>query len=114
MSVLDDVKTMLGEMIDESFDDQIVLLIDVAITPLTQVGALKALSGPIDADTEWEDIVVNPPHETLNNALSAIKQYVYLNVKLLFDPPVSGVTNIFEEKIKEMLWRIEVIYSEGN
>lgn len=114
--VLDDIIRSLGPIVGEDFNNQILGLIDIALLPLTQVGCLQKLDGSITESTTWSDILVDPPFQDTNNnsnSISAIKQYVYINVKLLFDPPASSIVQILEKKSDELLYRIQVAYSEG-
>ncbi len=48
------------------------------------------------------------------NDLHAIKSYIYLRVRLLFDPPSSAfVLTSMENQIKEFEWRINVQVEGG-
>ena len=41
--------------------------------------------------------------------LDSVKTYVYLKVKLVFDPPLnSSLMDSFERQIKELEWRLNV------
>lgn len=112
-TVLSDIKRSLGPMIGNEFDTQIIGLIDIALLSLAQVGCLKPLNSSLTDSTTWADIV-NPPfvkdRPESANALPAIKSYIYIKVKLMFDPPVSGVVSIYEEEANQLLWRIGVAY----
>ncbi len=42
--------------------------------------------------------------------LSSIKTYIYLRVRLLFDPPsTSYALKSFEDQLKELEWRLNVL-----
>lgn len=112
MTILQDVKRSLGPMLGEAFDEQIIGLIDTALLPLVQVGAVD-LTQSLTVDTEWNDILVEPPKTqniTTPAVLSAVTNYTYLIVRLMFDPPASSVAQIVKEKADEQLWRLEVAY----
>lgn len=110
--VLDDIIRSLGPMIGvEDYGDQILGLIDIALLPLEQVGAIKDCEQPIGKDTVWSGIINDPPINHYN-VMYAIKMYVYINVKLLFDPPTSAVINVLEKRSEEMLWRIRASYDQ--
>jgi hypothetical protein len=97
-SILDCTKKSLG--IDEDateFDTDIIMLINSALNVLTQLGV-----GPTDgyaisssADT-WDQFLGN------DLRLNMAKSYVFLKVKMAFDPPtVGGVLSSYAEQIKE-------------
>lgn len=104
-SILNDVKKMLG-MDSEytAFDQEVIIYINSAISTLTQIGV-----GPtegftvIDDVAEWEDFLA------ADHRLAAIKNYVYLRVRLIFDPPATsfGITAV-ENQAKELEWRLQV------
>lgn len=111
-TILYDICEDLGPMNFDDFNVQILGLIQIAILPLTQVGAIKPTTSNITAETNWIDII-NPP--TLESDFypvqTAIRKYIYINVKLLFDPPtVSSVLEILKEHSQELLWRIRNAY----
>lgn len=116
--ILKSVKAFLGPMIDEddSFDAQILEIINMQINPLTQVGAIVPLQEPISADTVWSEIIATPPNKAIlsdnYNVGYDIKRYINCAVKMLFEPPVSTVTTIMEDIKRECLFRIEVAYHE--
>ena len=58
----------------------------------------------IEDDTSgWEDFI----NDSIQ--LQAVKTYMYLKVKLLFDPPLSSsVTESFTRMIAELEWRLNV------
>lgn len=102
-SILASIKKMLGIAEEyEPFDPDIIMHINSAIMSLTQIGV-----GPSDGfyiedeTTSWEDFVPNNKH------LQAIKSYIYLKVKLLFDPPTnSTVIEAHQNMITEYEWRL--------
>ena len=55
-----------------------------------------------DADALWTDFISDI-------RLSLVKSYIYLRVKLLFDPPpTSFVISAAQEQIKELEWRMNI------
>ena len=73
---------------------------------LTQLGVGPEKGFVIEDDSaEWSDFV-----DIENNAqLHAIKTYIYLKVKLLFDPPLSSsVIESTNRMISELEWRLNV------
>lgn len=107
-TILGDIKRSLGTFVDSAFDNQILSFVDQSILALTDLGCIKPLDSPITKDTKWSDIIVDAPK---TNALYAIKQYIYLQVKLMFDPPVSGIVGIVKDRIDELYFRIDTAYN---
>lgn len=107
-TILGDIKRSLGTFVDSAFDNQILSFVDQSILALTDLGCIKPLDSPITKDTKWSDVVVDAPK---TNALYAIKQYIYLQVKLMFDPPVSGIVGIVKDRIDELYFRIDTAYN---
>lgn len=108
-SILDSTKKILGiDEAYEAFNLDILTHINTAFSTLSQIGI-----GPkegfeiIDETTEWD--------EYLNGDLNknAIKTYIYLRVRLLFDPPQTGHhMAAVNEQIKELEWRLNVFREE--
>lgn len=104
-SILTSIKKLLG--IDEEytqFDDDIIMHINSVFLNLTQlgVGPPEGFSIEDDAAT-WEDFIED------NIQLQAVKSYMYLKVKLLFDPPLStSVIESMNRMIAELEWRLNV------
>lgn len=108
-SILDSTKKVLGlAESDTSFDLDIVLHINSVLAILTQIGI-----GPVegftieDSTPTWEAFVGT------DKQLSFVKTYVYLKVRLVFDPPATSFAiDSFKEQIKELEWRLNV-HREG-
>lgn len=104
-SILTSIKKLLG--IDEiytQFDDDIIMHINSVFLNLTQLGVGPSEGFLIEDDTAtWDDFIGD------SNQLQAVKSYVYLKVKLLFDPPLSSsVTESMNRMISELEWRLNV------
>lgn len=106
-SILVSIKKMLG-MTEEYtvFDPDIIMHINTVFGTLRQMGV-----GPSDGfaienkDAVWTDFI----HDSDIVKFNAVKTYMYLKVKLIFDPPLSGTTiGVYNESIKEMEWRLNV------
>lgn len=104
-SILTSIKKLLGIAEDYSqFDDDIIMHINTAFLNLTQLGV-----GPVegffieDDATDWGKFVNLEDSAQLH----AIKTYIYLKVKLLFDPPLSSaVIESINRTIAELEWRL--------
>lgn len=101
-SILLDIKKLIGALDGYNvFDPDLIAHINSELFVLFQLGVGKkpyAISG----DTEtWEDFCSN------EGLVSACKQYVYLRVKAVFDPPsTSFVIQSNKERMNELEWRI--------
>lgn len=104
-SILTSVKKMLG--IEEAythFDSDIVLHINSVMLSLNQLGIGPNTGFMItDATATWSDLILN------RLDFIAVKTFIFLKVKLIFDPPSSGfVVDAMERQIKELEWRLNV------
>lgn len=104
-SILTSIKKMLGVAEDYTeFDEDIITHINSVFLNLTQLGVGPEEGFMIEDDTSvWEDFI----NDSIQ--LQAVKTYMYLKVKLLFDPPLSSsVTESFTRMIAELEWRLNV------
>ena len=104
-SILTSIKKLLG--IDEEytqFDSDIIMHINSVFLNLTQLGVGPSEGFQIEDDSDaWEDFIGD------SSQLQAVKSYVYLKVKLLFDPPLSSsVIESMNRMIAELEWRLNV------
>lgn len=109
-SILTTIKKMIG--IDSAytqFDTDIIILINMAIASLRQLGVGPETGFKITGITEtWTDLVGN------TNMLEAIQTYIYLKVKRLFDSPSSShLSKAIDDEIKELEWRINITADIG-
>lgn len=106
-SILTSIKKMLG--IDEEythFDANIIMHINSVFMILTQLGVGPANGFVIEDDTStWIDFIP----EATTAQLHAVKSYIYMKVKLIFDPPLgSAVIESMNRQIAEFEWRLNV------
>lgn len=107
ISILNSIKKLLGISSDyNQFDQDIIIHINSVFTILTQLGL-----GPsdgfsiVDANDEWEDFM-----DENSSRLELVKSYIYLKVKLLFDPPQStAAIESTNRMISEFEFRLQVI-----
>lgn len=105
-SILTSVKKMLGIPEDyEHFDADLIMHINSVLSILTQLGVGPSEGFSIKDETaKWDDFL---PAGSKN--LESVKSYVYLKVRLIFDPPLtSSVTDAMNRMISELEWRISV------
>lgn len=104
-SILTSIKKLLGVSEEyQEFDTDIIMHINTVFLNLTQLGVGPEEGFSIEDETaEWDEFIED------NAQLNAVKSYVYLKVKLLFDPPLSSsVTQSMERMIAELEWRLNV------
>ena len=110
-SILTSTKKLLGiEDNDTSFDLDVLIHINTALAILNQLGV-----GPnegillVDKSTLWEAVLAD------NKFLAPAKSYVFLKVKLLFDPPLSSAAiESMNKLIAEFEWRLTVLVETPN
>lgn len=104
-SILTSIKKLLG--IHEeytNFDEDIIIHINTAFATLNQLGVGPSEGFMIeDAAAEWLEYI-----DECN--LTMVKTYIYLKVKMVFDPPTSSaVIESIKRTIDELEWRIYLI-----
>lgn len=102
-SILISVKKLLGlSEEDDSFDTDVMFHINTVFSALTQMGIGPSNGFMITgAETEWNDFIQD------NTKIEMLKTYVYMRVKLMFDPPTNtSVLECLKELIKELEWRL--------
>ena len=105
-SILTSIKKMLGIAEDYvHFDPDIIMHINSVLMTLTQLGVGPSSGFYIeDETTSWTEFI---PDMT---KLQAVKSYVYLKVRLLFDPSSLGSATLaaYERQILELEWRLNI------
>lgn len=109
-SILRSIKGLLGPDDDyDVFDQDIIILINAAFSTLTQLGL-----GPVGGfritgyDETWQDFLGDA------SDLESVKTYIYMKVKIAFDPPTSSfVLSAYQEACKEYEWRLNVAVDPG-
>ena len=104
-SILISIKKLLGitEEYDQ-FDPDIIMHVNSVFMILTQLGVGPAEGFSIEDDTAvWTDFIQDA------KKLESVKTYIYLKVKLAFDPPLSSaVIESMNRLINELEWRLNV------
>lgn len=111
-SILTSIKKLLGIAEDyEHFDEDITMHINSVLMILTQVGVGPEEGFSITGNFEtWEDFLGNDASK-----LMAVRTYVYLKVKMLFDPPQSSAAiESINRLINEFEWRLNVTGDKTN
>lgn len=103
-SILNSIKKLHGGIAEEdtSFDTDLIIHINTALMILNQLGAGPDEGFYIqDSTSTWAD------YESNNFIAEAIKAFVYVKVRLVFDPPASGtMVEALKSASTEYEWRI--------
>jgi len=109
-SILISTKKLLGIAEDyNQFDTDILLHINSTLLVLYQLGVLESPYTVTGKSDTWSDLL-----EDDEEKLEAVKSYIYLKVRMMFDPPAGGSTaDAFERSIQEFEWRLNVAVDPG-
>lgn len=105
-SILTSIKKLLGITEEyKQFDPDIIIHINSVFLTLKQLGVgpekVFAITGEYET---WDQFL---PEDNPN--FEAVKSYMYIKVKLLFDPPMSSaVIEAMNQMVKEYEWRLNV------
>lgn len=102
-SILNDTKKLLGIEADiDNFDQDIIIGINSTLVGLKQIGVLENNFSVVeDSDTLWSDVFAT------RDDLQLIKSYLYLKVRLFFDPPSNSfLVDAIQRQINEHEWRL--------
>lgn len=104
-SILISIKKLLGiaeECCD--FDTDIIIHINSAFMILTQLGVGPTNGFNIrDNQALWSDFISD------DTRLDAIRSYVYLKVRTMFDPPQSSsLLDAIKQNLSELEWRLTI------
>lgn len=109
-SILTSIKKLLGiAEEDTNFDQDLIMHINSVFMILTQLGVGPSKGFSIkDENDVWSDFI---PEQS---SLEAVKTYVYMKVRLMFDPPLSSaVADAINRNISELEWRLNVGAENG-
>ena len=105
-SILNTIKQMIGGAAahDTVFDVDIITHINTAFMTLAQIGIGPSTGFRIKDDLYvWSDVIADERN------LESVKSYIYIKVKLLFDPPASAsIAETLKQQASEIEWRLSV------
>ena len=104
-NILSSIKKLLGIPTEETaFDSDIIMHINSVFMILNQLGI-----GPSDGFTISDDYALWSDFIPDGQNLELVKSYMYMKVRLMFDPPSSSaVLSAMEKSISEFEWRLNV------
>jgi len=111
-SILKSTKKILGLADDyDVFDLDIITHINTAFSTLYQLGVGPSDGFAIEDETPtWDDFIDGDI-----SIVNACRTYVYLRVRLLFDPPpTSFALASMKEQLTEYEWRISVLREQAS
>lgn len=109
-SILTSIKKMLGIAEEyEHFDMDLIIHINSVLSILTQLGVGPSEGFSIqDKQTTWDEFIPSGAN------LELVKSFVYLKVRLLFDPPAnSSVIESTNRLLSELEFRINIEVDPG-
>lgn len=104
-SILTSTKKILGLAEDyTAFDYDVITHINTALSTLTQLGIGPTEGFMIeDSSAEWDEFIADDPR------FNSIKSYVFLKVRMMFDPPATSyLIDSMQRQIQELEWRLNV------
>ena len=105
-SILKTIKKLLGLLQDDtSFDLDITTHINSVLSLLRQIGFTIADNFMVTSEAAtWSELVGSVKH------LDLVRTYIYLRVRLLFDPPTSSFgLDSMQKQAAEFEWRLHVL-----
>lgn len=109
-SILNSTKKLLGLPKDyDAFDQDVLIHINSAFSTLHQMGVGPETPYVVeDAEETWGMFIED------DTKIQSVKTYVYLRVRLLFDPPAHAfLLTAVQDQIKELEWRLTEQAEEG-
>ena len=92
-----------------AFDTEIMIHINSVLAVMHQVSELLPADFRITGPKEkWTDYVGNAA------VIEFVKTFVYLRVRMLFDPPTGAVLDAMKENIRELEWRLSIAGNLGD
>jgi hypothetical protein len=104
-SILTTIKQLVGLEADYTeFDLDISTYINMALMTLKQLAVCSEDSVSVyDAATTWNEVFGDMKN------IEGVKTYIYLRVKILFDPPTNtSVLEAMKQQISELEWRLNM------
>ena len=101
-SILTSIKKLLGIQAEyTAFDQDLIIHINTAFAVLNQLNL-----GPTNGFVIEDDVTTWDEYITSCN-LTMVRSYIYMKVRLMFDPPTSGIlVESMKSMISELEWRL--------
>ena len=107
--ILASIKKQLGVNDSDQFDSQIIMVINAAMSALTQIGIGPAEGFLLtDEDANWSEFIGEGP------SFISAQSYIYCKSKILFDPPANQtLLNMLQKQTDELEWRLRTENEDG-
>lgn len=100
-SILDSIKAQLGYGESTDYDTELIIFINTVFSVLNQLGAGPAAFSITSSTETWSQFLGE------RKDLEFIKSYIFLKVKLMFDPPSNSfLVDAIKNQISELEFRI--------
>lgn len=105
-SILTTVKKMLGIPEDyDAFDDQLIMYINSVLSVLRQLGVGNSIFRITGSTETWNQLIATEDDLDVDE----VQTYVYMKVRLLFDPPTNSVVmDALKQSIAEFEYRLNL------
>lgn len=112
VSILKSIRQAIGlDPEDNSFDNDLIMHINTFLGILTQAGAGNE-TVTVTGETEtWDDFLL--PELNTPSIFQSVQTYIFINVKMVFDPPTPTSQQYMKQASDEILWRISVAENEA-
>lgn len=104
-SILTSIKKLLGiEEEHKFFDDELIIYINSVFATLIQLGLGPKEGFAIESEFDtWDSFLDN------QSDLNSVKTYIYMKVRLMFDPPQMGyLIDAINKQCEELEWRLNL------
>lgn len=110
-SILKTIAKMIGPGVgDDFFNPDLVWHINAAFSRLCSLGVGSDISEPFritGEDESWDEFIDEGHQED-------VKEYIYLRVKMIFDPPASSIVKqAYDDRLKELEWILREVAEVG-
>ena len=111
-SILKSIRLAVGlDAEDDSFDGELLMHINGGIMTLNQNGIGRPVIVTDDSAT-WDELK-DPSQDYANEMFVAVKSYIFVKTKILFDPPPPSTIKYMSEAVDEYLWRLRESFDVG-
>ena len=97
---------------DSSFDTEIAAHANAAIDKLRQAGVGLGDTAYLNPTVTLGEIFADPEGKVSEKLVMLASSYLFIEVKMLFDPPATNTQNIMKQASDEAIWRLRVAWDE--
>lgn len=96
---------MLGLTEEQTeYDEDILMHINTTLGMLSQLGVDVPDDFVVSSENQqWNEITTD------SKMIRLLKEYMYLKIRIIFDPPTGSVLDAVEKVISELEWRISIL-----